>query len=67
MGFGRKIRTIFFKVCSGNKEKVKKIYCQLLQVSILDRARMCQDGVTINTMVVDKIKGTHCLLGRNRD
>lgn len=65
MGFRRKIRTIFFSVCSGNTEKVKKIYCQLLQKSNLDRARMCLNGVTIKTMVVDKIKGTHCLLGRN--
>lgn len=31
-------------------------------MSILDRARMCQNGVTIKTIVVDKIQGNSLLI-----
>lgn len=56
-----------FSVYSGNKKEVKKIYCQLLQMSILGLARRCRDGVTIKTSVVEIIKAAHSLLGRNPD
>lgn len=59
--------TMVFSIYSGNKKDVKKIYCQLLQMSILGLAWRCRDRVTIKISVVEIIKAAHSLLRRNPD
>lgn len=45
----------------------KNIQPTQLQVSILGEARTCQDGGTIETMVVAIIMGTHSSLRKNQN
>ena len=63
MGLRRKINTICFSLYLSLE--VNKIYCQLLQMSILGQARTCQDGATIKTLAVEIIKRVHSLSRKN--